>query len=293
VRPFAAACLVALAWSAGARAPQQRESANPRQRQIIATVIDARTGRPVTGLPAEAFAVREDTGDREVIRAEPATDLMSVILMADTTTVFAPFDRDLRVTALSFFRTFMGAHPGSFGALWEFGRAGRPVQTFTSSLPLLEQATTRLFPQPDAPSNLLEAVWDGARELARQQHLRRAIVSFNSDAAIEASTMPGLKVEQALEAANATWFAVSLHPVASSANMRDSVMERLVPYSGGMRVTIVDIAGLEAAVTRMAELLASQYVVTYVRPSGATARYVAVGVRRDGLKVMAPVWAPK
>lgn len=307
--------LVALGAGVAARVPQQRESVNPRERQVIATVIDSRTNKPVTGLPAAAFAIREDNQDREVLRVEPATEPMSVILMADTTTAFRLFERDLRAAPLAFFKTFMAAHPGSFAALWEFGGAGSPVQTFTSNGTLLEQATTRLFPkgslsnldpqdladagvavsrgQNIVASNLLEAVRDGARELARQQHLRRVIVSFNSDLSVEASTLPGQKVQDDVQKANVTWFAVSLHTGISNGPLRDNVMGELIPYSGGIRITIGDVAALEPAMKNMADILTSQYVVTYTRPSGSAPKILAIGIRGEGLKVTAPRWAPK
>jgi hypothetical protein len=306
--------LVALGAGAAANAPQQRENANPRERQIIATVVD-KDNKPVTGLPAAAFAIREDNIDREVLRVEAATDPMSVILLADTTTAFRLFERDLRTAPQAFFRTFMAAHPGSFAALWEFGGAGIPVQGFTSNAVLLEQATTKLFPkgsltgidfndlgdasnpasfgQNVVASNLLEAVRDAARDLGKQQHTRRIIVSFNSDLSVEASTLPGEKVQDEVQKANASWFAVSLHTGITNGPLRDNVMEGLIPYSGGMRVTISDVAALQPAMKNMADILASQYVVTYGRPSGPSPKIVAIGIRGAGLKVMAHHWAPK
>jgi hypothetical protein len=306
------ALLVVLGVGVAARSPQQRESANPRERQVIATVVDARTNKPVTGLPAAAFAIREDNQDREILRVEPATDPMSVILLADTTTAFRRFERDLRTAPLAFFRTFMAAHPGSFAALWEFGGAGTPVQGLTSNGALLEQATTRLVPkgtisdlsdqdlergsvrgQNVVASNLLEGVRDAARELGKEQHTRRVIVSFNSDLSVEATTLPGQKIQDDVQKANVTWFAVSIHTGITNGPLRDNVMEGLIPYSGGMRVTIGDVAALEPSMKNLADVLASQYVVTYVRPSGSSPKILAIGIRAQGLKVMAPHWAPK
>ena len=63
-------------------------------------------------------------------------------------------------------------------------------------------------------------------------------------------------------------------------------------YSGGKRFTIVDIASLQSALKNIADVIGSQYVVTYARPSGS-ANQVQVGIRREGLKPSTARWAPK
>jgi hypothetical protein len=104
--------------------------------------------------------------------------------------------------------------------------------------------------------------------------------------------MPGQQVQDEVQKADATLFAVSMAENVSNGPLRDNVLNNLCPYSGGKRFTIMDIASLEAALKNVADVLGSQYVVTYKRPSGS-AKQILVGVKRDGLRASTPRWAPK
>jgi hypothetical protein len=286
---------------------------NPGEKQVIVTVIDTKTNKPVPGLPASAFAIREDNLDREIVRVEHATAPVAVVLLADTTTAFTPYVRDMRVSSQAFFKAFFASNPGSAAALWEFGGAGMPIVGFTSEPMTLDEGAGRLFPkgtlsdmtadlasagaatvrgQNITASNLLEAIADAGKALQNRKEPRRVLVSFNDDLSVEASRLPGKKVQDEVQRADATWFAVSLQEHVANGPLRDNVINVLCPYSGGARFTIVNIAALESALTNVADIIANQYVVTYRRPSGSASQ-VIVGIRQEGLKASTPRWAPK
>jgi hypothetical protein len=298
--------LVALSLSVSANAPQ-----GSSEKRVFVTVLDAQTNKPVTGLPASAFAIREDNLDREIVSVAPATDPMSLVVLADTTSAFTRFTRDLRLSTQSFIKQFMGASPGSSVALWEFGGSDIPIVNFTTDEGRLELAAGRLFPkgtlsdldftttgsaithgQDITASNLVEAIDSAAKQLAKRPETRRVIFSFNSDLSVEASKLPGQMVQDDVQKANASVFAVSLQEQVANGPLRDNVLNNLCPYSGGKRITILDIAALESALKNVADILTSQYVVTYRRPSG-TARQVLVGVRVTGVAANTARWAPK
>lgn len=295
------------------------------EKTVIVTVTDRRTGAPVTGLAAAAFAIREDNLDREVVRVSPATEPLDVVLLADTTTAFLRYSRDLRVAAQTFAQALLAASPASSLAVWEFGGADIPVVDFTSDLAVLEAGTAKLFPKgslsniPESErlpstftsaatgarppvtsytggqnvvgSNLLEAIVGASRQLARRPGRRRVIVSFNSDLSVEASSLQGPMVQDEVRKAGTTWFGVSLTEQVSNGPLRDNVMNVLCPLSGGERRTIVDIAALAPALRRIADVLTSQYLVTYMRPAGEPTQ-VIVGIRREGLRAATFRWAP-
>jgi hypothetical protein len=308
LRVLAVAGLVSLALGTVvlAAAPQAGT-----EKHVIVTVLDAQTNKPVIGLPANAFAIREDNLDREIVKVEPATDPMSVVLLADTTTAFINRARDLRVSSQAFIKQFLAVHPGSSLALWEFGGADIPIVDFTTDAATLGAAAgSKLFPKGSqnginragsgstlsgadiVASNLLEAIVSSSRQLAKRPEARRVIVAFNSDLSVEASTLPGQTVEDEVQKADATLFAVSLTEIASNGPRRDNVLNQLCPYSGGKRFTIQDIAALDGALKNVADILASQYVVTYRRPSGSV-KQVLVGTTRQGLKASTARWAPR
>ena len=166
----------------------------------------------------------------------------------------------------------------------------------TTDAAKLQHGATRLFPkgsqQNVVGSALLEGLVTASKKLAKRPETRRVIVSFNTDVSVEVSRMPGQQVQDAVQNAEVTLFALSISDNAANGSLRDNVLNELCPYSGGKRFTIVDIASLESALKNIADVIGSQYAVTYTRPSGS-AKQVLVGIRREGLKPSTARWAPK
>ncbi|MEZ5319152.1 MAG: hypothetical protein R2752_17260 [Vicinamibacterales bacterium] len=306
------AALAAAGWATAARPSASQAT---EEKQVVVTVVAADSHAPVIGLPATAFALREDNLDREVVSAERATDPMAVVLLADTTTAFLQYAHELREAAQSFAATLHELSPETELAIWEFGGADIPVTDFTTDPNALREASLKLFPKGSfsnmsdadlgslAPtgsrgqnvvaSNLLEAVVGASRVLAKRPEHRRVIVSFNSDVSVEASALTGQRIQDEVQAARVTWFATSLSEKVANGPLRDNVMNVLCPVSGGLRTTIVDVAALGNAMAMAARTLASQYVLTYRRPVGTSPRNLLVGVRVEGLRVFAPRWPPQ
>jgi len=305
--PFVAALMVVAAGAAGAA----REPQAGTEKSVYVMVTDAQTNKPVTGLPASAFAIREDNIDRDVVRVAQITEPMSVVLLADTTTAMLPYPTDLRTAPAAFIKRFLTNSPKSSLALWEFGGADIPVETFTSDAAKLEQATTKLFPkgtfsevdmiaagsavlrgQNVVGSNLIEALAGASRVLAKRPETRRVIVSFNSDLSTESNGVTGQQAQNELEKANVSVLALSMQAHVANGPQRDNVLDGVCPYSGGRRITILGIQALAATLENASDILTSQYVVTYSRPSGS-AKQVLVGIKLQGVKASTARWAPK
>jgi hypothetical protein len=281
-----------LACAVGLTARVQQGSSEKR---IIVTVLDAQN-KPVTDLPVDAFVVREDNIDRQIVKTEHASDPVAAVLFADTTSAFGKYVGDLRTGTQAFVKEFFEKNPGSSLGLSEFGSADIPIVALTSDAAKLNQGATRLFPkgsdQEVVGSALLEGIVSASKQLAKRSERRRIIVSFNTDVSVEVSKITGQQVQDEVQKADVTLFALSIHNNVANASLRDNVLNELCPYSGGKRFTIVDIASLESALKNIADVLGSQYAVTYLRPSGS-AKQVQVGVRREGLKPATARWAPK
>ena len=100
------ACAVAVM----ARVPQ-----GSNEKRIIVTVLDAQN-KPVAGLPADAFVIREDNIDREIVKVERAKDPVAAVLFADTTSAFGKYVGDLRTGTQAFVKEFFEKNPGSSGS---------------------------------------------------------------------------------------------------------------------------------------------------------------------------------
>ena len=72
-----AACLAAVPVVAA-----QRQESGPRTRNVYVTALDT-NGAPAKDLTAADFAVREDGAAREVLKAGPATEPLTVALLVD------------------------------------------------------------------------------------------------------------------------------------------------------------------------------------------------------------------
>ena len=175
--------------------------------------------------------------------------------------------------------------------------------------PSSSEATKKLFPkgtvsdvdlsgsavirgQNIVGSNLLEAIAGASKALAKRPEARRMIVAFHSDLSVEMTSLTGEQIQNEVNKANATLIAVSLQAITSNAKQRDNVLDNVCPVSGGRRITIATVQALAATLENVADIISSQYVVTYSRPSGS-AKTVLVGIQANGIKASTARWAPK
>ena len=291
------------AWPSGATG----QAAN--EKQVIVTVMNLRTSQPAQGLTAAAFSVKEDGADREIVKVEPFTAPMSVLLLADNTEAFVRFGKELRTAAQSFLAAFMAGHADSSAALWTFAGAPGAVTKFLTDATKLGEEAGKLKPRDaagftsakdregkdtatDREASLLYAVSEGAKELGKRTEMRRVIVSFNAVTPLENTKVTKQQVAVELQKANVSWFAVTFADGGTSSPFRDNMMTEVLPYSGGFRMTVQDVAKLEPALKALADALTVQYVVTYKRGSGSP-KEIQVDTKVEGVRAFYPHWAPK
>jgi hypothetical protein len=268
---------------------------------IFVTVLDS-DNKPVKDIGAAEFGIREDTVVREVTSAKVATKPLFITVLADTSKVTGgggfsagstELIRDIRVSLTAFVRQVAAGAPDAQISLMEFGQAAVTVTNFTSKTADLEKGINRLFPKPDAPSVLLEAIVEAGRNLSKKESPRRAIVVLNVEPSDEQSREPGQKIVDELRKCGASLWAVSLQKGALRNPQRDVVLEVLTKNTGGRREFIVGQSAIETILKSYADALTSQYEVTYKRPAGTPPQNVQVGVARPGLKLLATVYPPQ
>ena len=75
---------------------------------------------------------------------------------------------------------------------------------------------------------------------------------------------------------------------------RDNMLNGLGGVTGGGRMTVLTGSAIEGKFKELADLLSSQYIVSYNRPAGGKApQQVQVMVKKEGVLVAAPQWPPK
>ena len=202
--------------------------------------------------------------------------------------------RDIRTSLIAFVRQIAAASPESQLSIMEFGQAAVTITNFTSKTADLEKGINRLFPKPDASSVLLEALVEASKQLGKRQSPRRAIVVLNIEPSEEQSTEQPQKIVEELKKSGAQLWAVSLQKGSLRNPARDLVLDVLTKNTGGRREFIVGQSAIENVLKSYADMMTSQYEVSYKRPAGTTnVQTVQVGVARPGLKLFATVWAPQ
>jgi len=237
-----------------------------REKRVIVTVMNLQTGVPAKNVAAAAFALKEDRIERPVVSVEHASTPMSIVLLSDNTGALSRFSQDTKSTTQAFISSIAADRAISSVSTLTFGGAGE--------------------------RGLLQAVTDAARELGKRPETRRVIVSFNAVTPGDGSKVTRKEIFNELGKAGVSWFAVSLVDGGSGSALRDKVMVEVLPYSGGLRLTVQDSTKLESAIRAIAETLASQYVVTYTRASGSP-KEVQIDVKGDALRAFYAHWAPK
>jgi hypothetical protein len=267
------------------------EAQAPGEKSIYVTVVDD-ANKVVTGLTAADVGVREDNVIREVTSIKPATDPISIVLLADTTEALKDSVRDLRSGLTTFVKDVLTASPESQIQLSEFQGASTVRVKFTPKQPDLEKAISRLFPQPETAPVLLEALVDASKDLAKRPTPRKAIVTINMEPSGDQSTIQPRDVANEVMKSGAGLWSISIQAGTNRNPTRDQLLGGLATNTGAMRQTIITSSALESWLKTYASCLTSQYVVSYKRPDATPAKVVQVAAR-PGLKALASFAAPK
>lgn len=256
------ACLTV---SAASSAPQQKDSA-AKTAQIYVSVVDAK-GNAVQGLTVKDFAVREDGNAREVLRAEPATEPLDVMLLVDDSqaaTAAIPFLRDgLR----KFIERMQGK--AKIGIV-TVGERPTSLVEYTTDTAALTKGVNRIFARPGGGAYLLEGVRDVSRGMRKRENQPRPVIIALTVEGIEFSNLQYERVLDELRPSGATFHALAIGTPA--ATVSDELRNRGLLLSEGTKETggrydqLLSPMAIEERLQQVAAELLNQYLVTYGRP---------------------------
>ena len=291
VKLFVTSGFLLLTFAAPFSAPPQDLS------RVFVSVIDGR-GQPVTGLTPADFAVQLD-GTRQTIESvTPAKEPLSLALLTDRlghSTTYTQFD--VQRALGSFARTLRQASPDVRIALSTFDGPVSQITRFTSGATELDRALTRL-PTVAPDSTLLDAIKDASTMMLRAPTVRRAIFALVAAYRPDQSTVRSDEAGQLLQLSGASFWALEVvrdltQGGNATSDPRELLLESGTTLSGGLRQTISRLSELEPALILFAHQLAGQYEIAY-GPGGGTRRTrLIVGVRGNGLRMLAPSWLAK
>jgi VWFA-related protein len=265
-------------------------TAQGAEKSIFVSVIDS-AGRAVRDLAAADFALREDGEEREIMHARLSSQPLQLALLADTTGGAGHHVPPLRRALQTFTEAILAAHADSQISLWTFGERPRRMTDFTSDAGILGQRIGALFPTSNGGSLLLDTIHQTSEALAKRPSRRRAIVVLNVEPADEQSELAPKKINESLARSGAQLWMLSLQIKVSDAQ-RNYLLRTFSRNAGGQLVTVASDSGLDAQMQRFADALNNQYELIYRRPAGS-ANVVQTGIRRDGMQVVAGLFAPR
>lgn len=274
---FAALLVIAAAAAAAAQS---------REKSYLVTVL-AESGAPITNLTASDFIVREENTPRDVVSAELSKFPLVVSLLIDMTQPQLANDllmRDLRTAVASFVANLRASSPGVRIALVEVTGGAVTTSAFDAPAATLDAVIQRLNPAHPADAIMLEAIGQAAASLQPMQTPRRAIVTidFNSSESLTEDTM--LRMTTSLTQSGATVWSVSVRLPRASSSRREGALNLITKNSGGLRLVGSASSGLEGMLKKVADSLASQYIVNFARPGDAPMKPVRMETKQ-GVKV--------
>jgi hypothetical protein len=280
-----------------ATAPAAR-AATPAQGQIYVTVVDT-DGRPVTGLGSEDFSMREGAVRQPVLDAEPAIAPLSVAIVIDGFDAGDAPDVGRAVDAAA--RALRARDPNHrVSLLTGDAAADHRLSPVASDQPGVQAVVARLV--IGSRGGLIARVAAACLALEDAPTDRRVVLAIVRRRGDEAEMAETVRMTDAvLQARAALWTVEVGAPVppagrstaaapASSRATLDEALEAAVRLSGSLREPSPSSAALGDAVSRVASLLLSQYLVTYTWPDPMLSQ-VTLTLRHDRGVVLAPAWS--
>ena len=267
------------------------QEVGPTTRMVYVSAADGE-GVPVTDLTAADFRVREDGKDREVVRAELATEPMHVAIVVD--------DNGRGFFQAGIVQLLNGLEGRAEFAVIAANGSPTWVVDYTTDHGALQDAMSRIGHRAGTPKDgqVLEALMDLGQRLQERRVARPVVVVFTIG---EGSTsLRARNVRNRLKAGG-----VLLHIVGTRLHREVAAIytgrvdtadfEMTTMYDDGVKDTggrvqeFTGAPGIEAAAEKILDELLNQYVISYTLPPGVEPNErLNVSVGRRGVSLRAP-----
>jgi len=266
------------------------------RRTVYVTALD-RNGRPVPGLTADDFRVKEDGRVRGISQAEVATQPMQIALLLDDG---GPSLAAIRQATGQFVERLQ--RRAEFSLTTTGGQPQTRVNA-TSDPRQIYAALQSTFANVAPTTRFLDAVLETARGFVRRRVVRPVIVAIVSEGE-ELSTSRASVVLEAIQQSGAVFYYIGLGAPATSGTrpalgsnraadsteyesvQRNVVIGSAPKNSGGRSEQVLQSNGIEPLMLEFAVELAGQYALTY--ETDASRARLEVTALRSGVRLRAP-----
>ena len=259
-----------------------RDQAAATEAQSFVTVVDTEN-RPVLGLGSEDFSLRDGAVRQPIVAVEPAVAPLAVAVVLDG---FEASDAPAVTQAITqIVQHLAQADPAhQVGGLTGAGstRAIRPL----TARDVAGYVATRLAPGTAGAPSVTDALADGCRVLANAPSERRAVIGLLRRRQDRLSVPTASSLTDAMLLSKVAVWTVELG--AAGTSPIDRALTDAATIGGALRqtasaTTLSDLAG------RTADLLVSQYLVTYMWPNPMLSQ-LTISLRHDRGAVLTPLW---
>ena len=282
---FLPVAILALAASATMlRAQQHQKSGQIRVQvdlvHILASVIDV-NGRPVPGLPVEAFTLSENGVPQKIESFEAQTNRpLDLALMVDSS---MSAQKDLKFedeAAVHFIQQVV--RPEDTLAVFEFSETVTQLSEYSDKIPVLEAAARRI--SPGTGTSIYDALVLGSQTLRRLPQGRRRAFVLVTDAGETTSVSKFDTARRAAIASEALLYSIVIRPVKNESGRNTAGEHALITITdstGGALFILDELSQLDAMFDRINRELRTQYLLGYYpnpAPPPSSTRYVEVKV---------------
>lgn len=272
-------------------APAESVWAQAEERTIYVSVVD-KSDKPVSGLSAGEFIVREDDVSREVLRASAATEPLQIALLVDTSQAIEPYVLDLRNALRAFFKQMAGKHEI---ALIGVGERPTVLVDYTRDVARLEKGLSGVFGRSGSGTYLMEAMMEAADGFRKRKANRPTMVSVVARGPEFSERHHDNVLERLRESGVVLHSLVLTKPGAMRTDRNEQELDLSIAegtrLSGGRREDLLTGMALTDQFQALGNELNSQYQVTYARPRTLIPpKGLEVSVKRADLRVRARRW---
>lgn len=252
------------------------------------SVLDAK-GEPALGLTAEDFRVREDGVAREVLKAGPATEPLTVALLVDDSQASTPAVQMIREGTEAFVKALAGK---AEIAVVTFGERPTIAVDYTTDQQKLLAGVRRIFPRAGTGAYLMDAIVEVSKGMVKREAARPVIAVLMMENDVEFSNRHYDQVLDQLQKGRAALHVVALGPpnttMSDEIRNRDQVVALGTERTGGRRDNVLALTAAAPKMLQLAAELRNQYVVSYSRPETLVPpEKIEVTVAKPGLTVRA------